>query len=373
MQKENAPPLIESGEAQDVSEASATTFGALSSNKASDDLKSPHSNLAAVVVAPRTTKRRHAAAAKVDALSAFRLRCEVRALLVAEGELDLQTAVDGLHFREKCAAMVTASPKLIEHVLETEQREQQLTLLAHEDPSPIAPAASSPRGGICRRSRASSWRVRPGRWGSTARWSVGCSGRHQGKGTQLCLIHSGAVFRHGFVEDYVEWKLEPDERAVSPTHTGRLSRYKTLPLLECTGCGCIRVAGQPCAACGFLPKRPSEPIVFAEGDLALVDRQRRTAQPVSDPNERMRWYAELLWIKQERGYRRGYAKHKYREKFAAEPHGYLQPREASPEVLAWVRSRNIAWAKARRRLARGRARHEREAQCLEAPTRRSRR
>ena len=46
-------------------------------------------------------------------------------------------------FREKYAAMVTASPKLIEHVLETEQREQQLTLLADEDPSPIAPAASN--------------------------------------------------------------------------------------------------------------------------------------------------------------------------------------------------------------------------------------
>ena len=46
-------------------------------------------------------------------------------------------------FREKYAAMVTASPKLIEHVLETEQREQQLTLLADEGPSPIAPAASN--------------------------------------------------------------------------------------------------------------------------------------------------------------------------------------------------------------------------------------
>ena len=168
-----------------------------------------------------------------------------------------------------------------------------------------------------------------------------------GKMNAIVLDHSGAVFLHGFVEDYVAWPLEPDIRATSPAHASRLSRYKTLPLLECTECGCIRVAGQPCAACGFLPKRPSEPIVFAEGDLALVDRQRRTAQPVSDPNERMRWYAELLWIEQERGYRRGYAKHKYREKFAAEPHGYLQPREASPEVLAWVRSRNIAWAKAR--------------------------
>jgi hypothetical protein len=96
MQKENAPPLIESGEAQDVSEASATTFCAPSSNKASENLESPHSNFTAAIVEPRTTKRRHAAAAKVDALAAFRLRCEVRAWLVVEGELDLQTAVDEL-------------------------------------------------------------------------------------------------------------------------------------------------------------------------------------------------------------------------------------------------------------------------------------
>jgi hypothetical protein len=33
---------------------------------------------------------------KVDALSAFRLRCDARAVLVAEGLLDLQTAVDEL-------------------------------------------------------------------------------------------------------------------------------------------------------------------------------------------------------------------------------------------------------------------------------------
>jgi DNA repair protein RadD len=167
------------------------------------------------------------------------------------------------------------------------------------------------------------------------------------KTSAIVLDHSGAVFRHGFVEDYVEWTLAPDKRAISPPHTARLERYRVLPLQECKGCGCIRVAGQPCAACGYLPQRPAEAIVFAEGDLALVDRQRRRAQLISDPDERMRWYAELLWIEQERGYKRGYAWHKYQEKFGTKPQGYLEPREASFEVLAWVRSRNIAWAKAR--------------------------
>jgi hypothetical protein len=53
-------------------------------------------NSTAHQLAGAAAKRRHAAAAKVDALAAFRLRCEVRAWLVVEGELDLQTAVDEL-------------------------------------------------------------------------------------------------------------------------------------------------------------------------------------------------------------------------------------------------------------------------------------
>src|SRR6185295_11858069 len=32
-----------------------------------------------------------------------------------------------------------------------------------------------------------------------------------GKTNAIVLDHSGAVFRHGFVEDYVEWTLEPDK------------------------------------------------------------------------------------------------------------------------------------------------------------------
>jgi hypothetical protein len=138
------------------------------------------------------------------------------------------------------------------------------------------------------------------------------------------------------------------KRATSATHTARLSRYKTLPLLECTECGCIRVAGQPCASCGFLPKRSSEAIVFAEGDLAFVDRHKRAAQPTSDPHEQLRCHAMLLSIADERGYKSGWAAHKFKEKF-----GFWPPRmplptiKASPECLSWVRSRNIAWVKAR--------------------------
>jgi hypothetical protein len=44
--------------------------------------------------------------AKVNALAVFCIRCEARALLVAAGELDLHTAVDGLQADAEAAGLV---------------------------------------------------------------------------------------------------------------------------------------------------------------------------------------------------------------------------------------------------------------------------
>ena len=49
----------------------------------------------------------------------------------------------------------------------------------------------------------------------------------------------------------------------------------------------------------------------------------------------------------ERGYKPGWVAHKYREKFGDWPqHRSVTPIKPTPEVLSWVRSRNIAFAKA---------------------------
>jgi DNA repair protein RadD len=66
----------------------------------------------------------------------------------------------------------------------------------------------------------------------------------------------------------------------------------------------------------------------------------------------MRWYAMLTGIAMERGYKAGWAAHKYREKFGTwPPVRTITPRQPSAEVLSWVRSRNIAWAKAKEAVA----------------------
>ena len=169
-----------------------------------------------------------------------------------------------------------------------------------------------------------------------------------GKVNAVVLDHSGAVFRHGFVEDRVDWTLSPEKRAESPTHAARLNSGYSSRLLECSQCSSMRVAGEPCGHCGFLPQRPPKPIVFKDGNLSLVNRTTRTAINISDPAERLRWHAMLTHIAAQRGYRSGWVGHKFRERFGTWPAlRAVAPIEPSLEVLSWVRSRAIAYAKAK--------------------------
>jgi DNA repair protein RadD len=164
-----------------------------------------------------------------------------------------------------------------------------------------------------------------------------------GKSDCIILDHSGAVFRHGLPEDRVEWTLSPDRRATAPEHTKRQSSHES-KLIECTQCSTLRLGGKPCPNCGFLPKRPAQYLAHVEGDLGLVTNGKAKAG-VFDPAE---WHAMLTHIAEQRGYKPGWIAHKFKEKFGFWPtRRYVPAIEPSREVLSWVRSRNIAFAKRR--------------------------
>jgi DNA repair protein RadD len=169
----------------------------------------------------------------------------------------------------------------------------------------------------------------------------------EGKQHAIILDHSGAVYRHGLPEDHVEWTLDPEEKAFSPTHTARLER-KAGGLLECTQCHALRVGGQPCGACGFMPKRPGEYVRHVEGDLALV-QGRRAEPPVYDIATKRNVYGQFTRIAREMGKSPGWPFHLYVGKFNEKPPWSWRGMEAepTPEARAYVRSRIIAFAKSR--------------------------
>jgi hypothetical protein len=68
--------------------------------------------------------------------------------------------------------------------------------------------------------------------------------------------------------------------------------------------------------------------------------------------DQRRFYCQLLYIAAERGYQRGWAGHKFREKFGSWPTWrYAEPVPADDAARAWVRSRQIAYAKAQAKAA----------------------
>ena len=175
----------------------------------------------------------------------------------------------------------------------------------------------------------------------------------EGKRWLVVLDHSGAIYRHGCIEDPIEWTLSPDKRASNPAHTARRVRdtdgsYQSR-MVDCRKCGAKRKSGEACIHCGWYPRRAGKAIIFTDGDLWLCDRNSRTANAVSDPHDQMHWHAMLVHIAIQRGHKPGWAAHKFKEKFGFWPPRGVRPLplEPSREVLSWVRSRDIAYAKAR--------------------------
>ena len=168
-----------------------------------------------------------------------------------------------------------------------------------------------------------------------------------GKDHVLLLDHSGATFEHGLIEEPVAWTLAPDRCAVRQSQ-GTDGIKKTRALTTCPECAAVRWQGNPCTACGWRPMPKAAPVEVIDGDLAEVTPTRQTKKREATADEKRAFHRQLQWIARDRGYRSGWVAHKYREKFGVWPKGGSDdPLIPTAEVRAWVRSRQIAYAKAR--------------------------
>jgi DNA repair protein RadD len=171
----------------------------------------------------------------------------------------------------------------------------------------------------------------------------------EGKADAIIIDHSGAVFKHGLPDDDIAWTLEEDRRAENKAHTAR-GEYGARRLVDCPECHAVRFQGDPCPACGWTPRPKPVAVEVADGDLGLVQRDRRVIPSYATEAERRLFYQQLLAIAQRRSYAAGFAYFKYQEKFAGQKPPWswksLPPVDPEPHVEAWVRSRQIAYARA---------------------------
>ncbi|MCC7411955.1 MAG: DEAD/DEAH box helicase [Gammaproteobacteria bacterium] len=163
-----------------------------------------------------------------------------------------------------------------------------------------------------------------------------------GKADCLILDHSGAVHRHGFAADARAWTLDGTHALVRATAGTRDANEPAM--IDCPDCRAVFSGTRTCPECGWTLKPRGRDVVTLVGEL--VELGARRAESI----DRERFYLELLGYAAEHGHQPGSAAHRYRERFGEFPPWRWRTQPPITPTLAtrrWVRSRQIAYAKAR--------------------------
>lgn len=171
-----------------------------------------------------------------------------------------------------------------------------------------------------------------------------------GKIDALILDHSDTTARLGFVTDIHHEILDDGKPSDKAKPTPPLPK-------ECKGCGVLmpkRMAA--CPNCGFKAEvtsgyveRDGELVEIKPGQVGAKKGKKREYTMA----EKARWFAELKAYGIAHGRKDGWASWTYKEKFGAWPDWSIKniapAAFAGTEVSMYVKSRNIAWAKAKKR------------------------
>jgi hypothetical protein len=163
------------------------------------------------------------------------------------------------------------------------------------------------------------------------------------------LDHSGAVHRHGFAHDERLWTLEGERALVEREKSA--SERREVKQLTCPECSCVFSGARLCPECGYYFAPKGREIQTLDGELVEIG-----AHFEGEQQDRAVYYAELLGIVAERGWKAGWAAHKFREKFEQWPPRHFDSIPAaapSVETRRWVKSQTIRWLKSRDQAAQG--------------------
>lgn len=110
---------------------------------------------------------------------------------------------------------------------------------------------------------------------------------------------------------------------------------------KCGGCGALWVwPDRVCGECGWT--RPMKEVLNVPGKMIELEMGKSTTA------ENQSFYSELLYYSRMRGYKDGWAAHKYKEKYGTFPRGLgSETKSPSHKTLNWIKSKAIAYAKAR--------------------------
>lgn len=180
---------------------------------------------------------------------------------------------------------------------------------------------------------------------SLIRW-IQMAGRvlrpHHGKERAMMLDHSGTAERLGFPTDPLPLIL--DDGKARTGSSGSDKPEEALPK-ACPSCKFLKAPNvHKCPACGFAPEKKND-IEVAMGTLSKLQRKKIVEARFGTKQE---VHAMLSHFATAHHYSSGWVSHKYRELFGVWPQG-MSGHEKPPSVdlLSWIRSQNIRFAKAK--------------------------
>jgi len=158
------------------------------------------------------------------------------------------------------------------------------------------------------------------------------------EGKENCLIfdHAGNHLRLGFATDLTPSNLCDGTK----TKASKKEKEERLPT-ECPKCKAVKPPKVlECPECGFVTKPPvieSEVTVDENGNLIEVVGKRSVS-----PEIKQKFYAELLYIANSRGYKEGWASWKHKERFGHFPAKKVGIRPAIPSDATFAYLKYLA-------------------------------
>lgn len=168
-----------------------------------------------------------------------------------------------------------------------------------------------------------------------------------GKDKLIVLDHAGNHLRLGLVTDIHHERLDDGE----PKKGGDRDREKSAPLPRlCENCSAVMPrAALVCAQCGTV-REATCGVDTEDSELVEFGSGQRAAQREPTASEKRDFLGELRFIAAARGHSEGWCSHTFKEKFGHWPNDAWTrsagPTPPSLKTRQWVRSRQIAFAKA---------------------------
>jgi superfamily II DNA or RNA helicase len=171
-------------------------------------------------------------------------------------------------------------------------------------------------------------------------------GLRTASGKEDCLIldHSDTTLRLGFVTDIHHDTLHDGASGSASQREAIQSKPK-----ECPQCHYVRAPKvRLCPSCGYVPEVASK-VEMVDGELSDLSEARKREK--ASMAEKIAFIGQLKAYALVNGKSDGWVSHKFREKFHVWPnHPSLKYARlaagVSPEVASWIKSRQIAYAKA---------------------------